>query len=961
MDETPADARGTAGDRGDRSEAPGRSQDAARDKGGSPADGSASTAIKFLQFNIDHARLASANLFETMRECSIEIALISDPYRPGKKLPKPPPGFQYVAAEIDPAAAMLVAKAPFDICPLLVTPTVVAVYCQARDHDVTLISVYAPPHKPMEPMLVLIEDAIRASRTRNIIVAGDFNAKHSAWGQQQTDARGSRLIAFAASHGLVVINDPDSIPTYENRYSMSWIDVTLASPSLLVRGHSWCVREDVTHSEHRYVVVTIGEPALTQRKRLTSYARAQMLQAVGRDPWFDRITRAEVRSAQALDLVLAQFYRVIDAHHRRHLRPVSRSRWGNPWWTPQLALERKRVNAARRRFQRCKDDALRAILRSRYSELLAAFRRATTQAREAYTRGFCDECSRKSVFSAPYNQAFGKVRVDQMLPPLVRPDGSRTTTHLESAALLLQTQVAVDDPATDGPDHRAVRAYVSAPYVTRDQDVPFTHAELSAVVRQMRDRSASGPDGLTSPVVKGLARVQGTFLLWFFNSAMRLGHFPPQWKRGRMIFIRKPGRSPDLTTSYRPICVTSVLGKIFERLLNGRLYHFLVRGGYIHPQQYGFTHGKSAVLALHRLHDQLVRLKRDRTPAVLMSLDFQGAFDSVWHPLVLQFFRDRALPSRLYHLLRTFLSGVSPPDPEAGFSNQDHDVSPDFSSDNTSDTIVAALDSVTRAGPGTDGVPSAALLSGRAVDAGLAALWSQMTAHQRRIEEILFEDRTKISNSQRALIITETNGMIKTCAEFQAAAALREGVVQELRRQLDEFRREAADLRIRVALGGVPATARSFADVVAGRPRDEGVLSTSSGPLVGPGPHSSFNGPPVFQDRPGPLVQPQQVAFITPDCPAVWWRGGHPAQRLGRVLSRCPYILGTCEPNRTLDSWLVHIPAAGKAAGYRYRAYLCLPSHRGEEFEAGAALLPSKQLLEERVQCRAALASPRNS
>ncbi|KAH7963869.1 hypothetical protein HPB52_023742 [Rhipicephalus sanguineus] len=212
----------------------------------------------------------------------------------------------------------------------------------------------------------------------------------------------------------------------------------------------------------------------------------------------------------------------------------------------------------------------------------------------------------------------------------------------------------------------------------------------------------------------------------------------------------------------------------------------------------------------------------------------------------------------------TSSSGVSPADPEAGFSNQDHDVSPEFSSDDTSDTIVAALDSATRAGPSTDGVPSAALLSGRAVDAGLAALWSQMTAHQRRIEEILFEDRTKISNSQRTLIITETNGMIKTCAEFQAAAALRDGVVQELRRQLDESRREAADLRIRVTLGGVPATARSFADVVAGRPRDEGVLSTSSGPLVGPGPHLSFNGPPVFQDRPGPLVQPQQVAFITP-------------------------------------------------------------------------------------------------
>ncbi|KAH7963863.1 hypothetical protein HPB52_023736 [Rhipicephalus sanguineus] len=345
----------------------------------------------------------------------------------------------------------------------------------------------------------------------------------------------------------------------------------------------------------------------------------------------------------------------MDAHRRQHLRPVSRSRWGNPWWTPQLAAERRRVNAARRRFQRCKDDALRAVFRAHYSAILAAFRRATAQARDAYLRGFCNECSRKSVFSAPYNQAFGKVRVDQVLPPLIRPDGSMTTTHLESAALLLQTQVAVDDPTTDGPAHRAVRSYVSAPYVTQYQDVPFTYTELNAVVRQMRDRLASGPDGLSPPVVKGLARIHGAFLLWAFNAALRLGHFPPHWKRGRMIFIRKPGRSPQSTTSYRPICVTSVLGKVFERLINGRLYYFLLRGGHIHAHQYGFTHGKSAVLAVHRLHEQLVRLKREKTPAVLMSLDFQGAFDSVWHPLVLQFFRDRGLPSRLYHLLRTFL------------------------------------------------------------------------------------------------------------------------------------------------------------------------------------------------------------------------------------------------------------------------------------------------------------------
>ncbi|KAH7984032.1 hypothetical protein HPB52_016480 [Rhipicephalus sanguineus] len=211
MDATPARDRGTAGDGGERLDAPGPSRGEARDvdEGDRPANGSVHTAIRFVQINLDHARLASANLTDAMREGGITLALVSDPYRPGKKLPKPPPGFQYIAADNNPAAALLVARAPFDLCPLLVTPTIVAVYCEARDQDFTLISIYAPPHKPMEPILVSIEDAMRASRTRNIIVAGDFNAKHSAWGQKQTDARGSRVVPFAATHGLVVASVPD--------------------------------------------------------------------------------------------------------------------------------------------------------------------------------------------------------------------------------------------------------------------------------------------------------------------------------------------------------------------------------------------------------------------------------------------------------------------------------------------------------------------------------------------------------------------------------------------------------------------------------------------------------------------------------------------------------------------------------------------------------------------------------
>ncbi|KAH6940888.1 hypothetical protein HPB50_009348 [Hyalomma asiaticum] len=79
-----------------------------------------------------------------------------------------------------------------------------------------------------------------------------------------------------------------------------------------------------------------------------------------------------------------------------------------------------------------------------------------------------------------------------------------------------------------------------------------------------------------------------------------------------------------------------VFGKTLERLLNSRLQHFLRRNRCIYERQFGFT---SAVRALHNLETRLLHLKASKIPAVLMAVDFQGAFDSVWYPEVFRFFR----------------------------------------------------------------------------------------------------------------------------------------------------------------------------------------------------------------------------------------------------------------------------------------------------------------------------------
>lgn len=241
------------------------------------------------------------------------------------------------------------------------------------------------------------------------------------------------------------------------------------------------------------------------------------------------------------------------------------------------------------------------------------------------------------------------------IPPLLCPDGSYTSPE-ESARLLLRAQIRQDDPASDSEDHVRERALLSSPYPDVPNDVEFTDLEVASMVRSIKLRSASGLDRMTPSMVQSFFRVHPSFFLFLFNSALRLGYFPTVRKQGRVVFLPNPGRPPESAMSYRPICMNSVSGKVLERLLNSRLYYFLVRNNLLHPSQFGFTHSKSTTATLYSLKSVLRDRRKKLLHSVLILLDFQGAFDSVWHPIVLNFFRKHSCPTNPYRLLESFLS-----------------------------------------------------------------------------------------------------------------------------------------------------------------------------------------------------------------------------------------------------------------------------------------------------------------
>ena len=98
-----------------------------------------------------------------------------------------------------------------------------------------------------------------------------------------------------------------------------------------------------------------------------------------------------------------------------------------------------------------------------------------------------------------------------------------------------------------------------------------------------------------------------THLTHLFNHLLRLGYFPTNGKRAKVIPIPKPNKPGTDPNSYRPISLLSTLGKLFERILAARLTSFVNRQHLLPHTQFGFrkkTFHCFPIGSIHRLHLQ---------------------------------------------------------------------------------------------------------------------------------------------------------------------------------------------------------------------------------------------------------------------------------------------------------------------------------------------------------------------
>ncbi|KGL76667.1 RNA-directed DNA polymerase from mobile element jockey, partial [Tinamus guttatus] len=85
-------------------------------------------------------------------------------------------------------------------------------------------------------------------------------------------------------------------------------------------------------------------------------------------------------------------------------------------------------------------------------------------------------------------------------------------------------------------------------------------------LRNLDAHKSMGPDGMHPRVLWKLAEVIAKLLSIIFERSWRTGEMPEDWKKANVTPVFKKGRKED-PGNYRPVSLTSVPGKVMERLV----------------------------------------------------------------------------------------------------------------------------------------------------------------------------------------------------------------------------------------------------------------------------------------------------------------------------------------------------------------------------------------------------------
>ena len=186
-------------------------------------------------------------------------------------------------------------------------------------------------------------------------------------------------------------------------------------------------------------------------------------------------------------------------------------------------------------------------------------------------------------------------------------------------------------------------------------DIDFSPERIINLLKEVNPNKANGPDGIHGQVLKHCARSLAPPLSVIFTLSYNSGCVPKDWRSANVVPVFKKGSKDDVT-NYRPISLTCLVMKIFERILKDELLQ--LTSDLLDERQHGFLKNKSCTTNMVYFTDNISSaINNPNTHSVdVIYFDFSKAFDSVNHDLILEKLKYKfGIDGRFLNFIKNYL------------------------------------------------------------------------------------------------------------------------------------------------------------------------------------------------------------------------------------------------------------------------------------------------------------------
>ena len=189
---------------------------------------------------------------------------------------------------------------------------------------------------------------------------------------------------------------------------------------------------------------------------------------------------------------------------------------------------------------------------------------------------------------------------------------------------------------------------------TKIVTVKFEPDIIYNIIRQLKPKTTCDPEGFSPLLIKLLISSIAYPLALIFDSFMSVSKVPSSWKKAIITPIFKKGLPSD-PRNYRPVSLTTVFGKVMERVIIKELLSHLEHYRLIGGSQHGFLKRLSTCTNLLEFVNDWTILLEGGSKVAVAYIDYSRAFDCVSHSKLIQKLESYGISDSLLDFISFYL------------------------------------------------------------------------------------------------------------------------------------------------------------------------------------------------------------------------------------------------------------------------------------------------------------------